>query len=421
MKVIIKDVERITVCVPFTPRCQVWCAREQVQWDISEVIRITTDVPDLVGYGETMPHYTWGKVTDEAIARVKGRNAADFLGDDSLGAGLQMAIYDLVGKANDVPAYKLFNLPHVREWCPISWWNVDMPPEEFAAEAREAVTRGYTSHKIKGRPWWDIYAQVEAISEATPAYYHLDIDWNQMLVNVGNAAAVLQRLDQYDRVSLYESPIYQHDVEGNRQLRAKINRPLAHHFGTPPFPTVVRDEVVDGFVIGGGVTNVLQQGIQAAAFDKPFFLQIVGTGITTALSLQLGAVLTHAQWPAVNCINIYSDDLLATPITIQGGYAQLPQGPGLGIQVDEDALSRFRMEPPYVHPPLQLLLAIVWPDGRKRYYANIQQCWRDAQNGNMPIHEDGARLEYVDDDGSADWQALQARAQTEGPVFSFAA
>ena len=99
MKIKIKDVERITVHVPFTPRCKIWCAREQYQWDISEVVRVTTDVPDLVGYGETMPHYTWGRVSDEAIERVKGANAAQFLGDDSLGAGLQMAIYDLVGKA----------------------------------------------------------------------------------------------------------------------------------------------------------------------------------------------------------------------------------------------------------------------------------------------------------------------------------
>jgi len=162
LKLTIKDVERITVNVPFTPRCQVWNSREQYQWSISEVVRVTTDVPDLVGYGETMLHYTWGRVPDDAIARVKGRNPADFLGDDTLGAGLQMAIYDLVGKALGVPAHRLLNLPRVREWCPISWWNVDMSPEDWAAEAQEAVSKGYTSHKLKGRPWWDIYAQIEA-------------------------------------------------------------------------------------------------------------------------------------------------------------------------------------------------------------------------------------------------------------------
>lgn len=415
----ITDVERITVHVPFTPRSHIWCAREQYQWGISEVVRVTTDVPDLVGYGETMPHYTWGRVTDEAIARVKGRTPAEFLGDESLGSGLQMAIYDLVGKANGVPVYKLFNLPRMREWCPISWWNVDMSPADFAAEASEAVSKGYTSHKIKARPWWDIYAQVEAISKATPEYYHLDMDWNQMLANASNAIPVLQRLDQMPRVSLYESPIFHHDVEGNRQLRSKISLPIAHHFGNPLFPTVIRDEVCDGFVIGGGIKSVLQQGMLAAGFDKPFFLQIVGTGITTALSLHLGAVLSHAQWPAVNCMNIYSDDLLVTPITIKGGYAKTPDAPGLGIEIDESALVRFKMEPPYEHPPLRLLLAVRWPNGRSRYYGNIMQCWTDAHNGNMPIHEHGARLEYVENDGSNDWDQLQARAQREGPVFSY--
>ncbi len=56
MKLKIVDIERITVHVPFTPRSQFWCAREQYQWDISEVIRITTDAPGLVGYGEAMPY-----------------------------------------------------------------------------------------------------------------------------------------------------------------------------------------------------------------------------------------------------------------------------------------------------------------------------------------------------------------------------
>ena len=172
----IKEIEKITVHVPFTPRSHYWCAREQYQWDISEVIRLTTDDPDLVGYGETMPHYTWGKVSDASIERVKGKNPTEFLGDDTLGAGLQMAIYDLVGKMLEVPVYRLFNLPQVRQWCPIAWWNVDMSPDDFAAEAQEALSKGYTAHKIKSRPWWDIYEQVETIGKATPSHYHLDMD-----------------------------------------------------------------------------------------------------------------------------------------------------------------------------------------------------------------------------------------------------
>jgi L-alanine-DL-glutamate epimerase-like enolase superfamily enzyme len=415
-KLSIVDVERIVVNVPLTPRCQEWNAREQYQWGVTEVIRITTDA-GLVGYGETILHYTWGRVSDEAIARVKGGNPAEFLGDDSLGAGLQMALYDVVGKALDVPLYRLLGLPTVRQWCPISWWNTDMPPEALAAEAQDAVARGYTSHKIKARPWWDEYEQVEAISAVTPPYYDIDLDWNQMLINAGNAAPVLEELDKYERVAIYESPIMQRDVEGLRQLRGKTTHPIALHFGNPPFPTVVRQEVCDGFVVGGGVQRVLEQGILAATFDKPFWLQMVGTGLTTTLALHMAAVLPFAQWPSVNCLNMYVDDLLSEPLTIQGGYARVPEAPGLGIEVDEAALARFKMEPPYELPRQRLLLSINWPDGRVRYYANIGQCWDEAKLGNFPAQERGVRMGVRRDDGTPEWAELYARAE-KGPVHS---
>ena len=414
-KLRIKDVERIVVDVPFTPRCQEWNAREVWQWRISEVIRITTDVPDMVGYGETILHYTWSRVSDEAIERVKGQNPADFLGDDSLGAGLQMALYDLVGKALGVPAYRLFGLPRVREWCPISWWNIDISPEANAEEAKDALAQGYTSYKFKARPWWDVYAQVEAVSAVTPPYFQLDLDWNNMLLNVGNAAPVLQALDKYERVAIYESPIMQRDVEGHRQLRQKTNRPLALHFGDPPFPTTIRDEVCDGFVVGGGVASVVRQGHLSAAFEKPFWLQLVGTGLTTALSVHLGAVLPFAQWPSVNCLNNYADDLLAEPLTIQGGYAKVPEAPGLGLPIDEEALVRYKMEPPHEFPKPRLILSVVWPGGRVMHYSGMRQCWDDFWIGNNPAQERGVRMETRADDGSREWTDLWNRLQ-HGPV-----
>jgi hypothetical protein len=52
----------------------------------------------------------------------------------------------------------------VRDWCPISWWNIDFPPEALAEEAKDALAAGYTSFKTKARPWWDVFAQVEAMA-----------------------------------------------------------------------------------------------------------------------------------------------------------------------------------------------------------------------------------------------------------------
>ena len=238
-----------------------------------------------------------------------------------------------------------------------------------------------------------------------------------MLINASNAAPVLNELDKEERVALYESPIFQRDTEGQRLLRRKTQKAIALHFGDPPFPVAVRDEVCDGFVIGGGVARVLREGALAAQFDKPFFLQIVGAGITTALSIQLGAVLPMAQWPAVNCLNNYADDLIVNPIQVTEGYAHVPDAPGLGIEVDEAALAKYKMEPPYEIPRPKLLLSITWPGNRVRHYANMPQCWTDAFAGNIPVQDRGARMVVRADDGSPGWTDLYTRAM-KAPFWS---
>lgn len=437
----ITNIERIPLNVPFTPRCHEWNGLLVWNWSVVEIIRITTDSPGIIGYGETLPHYTWGRVSDESIAKAMGRNPAELLGDDSLGAGLQMAVYDAVGKALGMPVNRLFNLPQVREWCPIAWWNTKMPPEALAEEAKEALAAGYTAHKFKARPFIDVYEQVEAVSAVTPSHYRIDLDWNDMLLNVGNAAPVLQELDKYPRVAIYEGPIPQRDVEGYKHLRRKTNRPIAMHFGAPPFPIAAREEICDGFVVGGGITSVLTNGTLAAAFEKPFWLQLVGTGLVTALAAHLGSVLTHAQWPAITCLNNYSDDLLVEPLTIQGGQIKTPDIPGLGVTVDEAALERFRMPAPHAHPERRHILTVVFPGGKAVHYAHMhsavtnanaanftaeenaamgipvhtRQCWEDFHAGNHPVQVRGVRFEVWKDDGSAEWAELYARAK-QGPV-----
>jgi L-alanine-DL-glutamate epimerase-like enolase superfamily enzyme len=436
----IRNVERIVVQVPFTPRCEEWNPLLVGRWRILEIVRVTTDDPGLVGYGESTYHYTSGNASDAAIERVTGGNPAEFLKDDSLGVDLQMALYDVVGKALGLPVHALLPVPKVRDWAPLGWWNHDMPPEVVAEEAKEAVSKGYLAHKIKTRPWLDVFAQVEAVGAVTPPEYKIDLDWNDMLLNVGNATPVLQELDRYPRVALYEGPIPQRDVEGYQHLRRKVAKPIAIHFGLPPFPTAVRTEMCDGFVVFGGVQAVLQQGILSAAFEKSFFLQQVGTGLTTAMVAHLGAILTHARWPAITCMNNYSDDLLTEPLTIEGGQVRVPEGPGLGVTVDEAALEKYQMEPPYDLPERRHIITVSWPDGRRVHFARMtrppasgsapyshvhfadgsraevgRQCWEDFLAGNHPAFLRGVRMDVRKDDGSAEFTSLYERA-LRGPV-----
>jgi L-alanine-DL-glutamate epimerase-like enolase superfamily enzyme len=408
----ITDVERTVLDVPFRARSRPWNELLVGQWGVVEICRVTTNSPDIVGYGETVLEYTWTQVTDESVGRVIGRNPSELLADDSLGAGLQMALYDIVGKALGVPMYRLLGAPPVRDACPISWWNTKMPPEVLAEEAQDAVAEGYLAHKFKARPWFDVYEQVEAISAVTPQNYKVDIDWNTMLVSAGEATQVLRALDGYERVGIFEDAIGRMDVAGQRFLRDRVGHPTATHFNPVMFPTWIKEDAVDGFVVdAGGVSRFIQDGQTCAAFNKEFWLQIVGTGLTTAYTLHLGAVLTHARWPAVTALNIYADDLIVDPIVIEGGAGRVPQGPGLGVEVDESAIGKYRVESGYRARYPRKLLTVSFTDGRYFEYADMLQLWWNCLNSStLPRQERGARLSFRVDDGSNEFDSLYRRA-----------
>ena len=102
----IESVERILVDVPFRDEPERNMARAHNGWHIAEVCRVTAD-NGLVGYGETLPNYTWGRVSDAAVARVTGQNSDDHLWDDSLGVCLYMALFVLSAQALGVSLYWL--------------------------------------------------------------------------------------------------------------------------------------------------------------------------------------------------------------------------------------------------------------------------------------------------------------------------
>ena len=417
MKVV--DVQRIVVQVPFTPRQQKITAREVYNWNILELCRVQTDTGH-VGWGETVIHYTWARVSDAAVERVKGKSPALMMNDDSLGAGLQMALFDVVGKILEVPVYELLGAK-VRDWVPISWWSIDAPPKDWAGEAKDAVANGYTSFKLKPRPWFDIVAQVDAIAKVVPPHFKLDLDPNQTWQNAASAIPIIKKLEKYPIVAMYESPIPQNDILGNRQIRRATNRPVAMHFGSPPYIPCVREEVVDGFVLCAGKSTVVRQGLLSAEAQMPFWLQLVGNGLTTTWAAHLGAVLTNASWPAITCINIYGHQLLKKPIEVIGGYHQVPNGPGLGVEVDEKAIKKFQVPEkelkkfrdqglPFNAPLPRIINCVVYPDNACVYMASTSQGYGYFGGGNGPAYAEGVRMEPWADDGSKQWAELYARA-----------
>ena len=415
MKVI--DVERTIVDVPYTAR-QSQITIESVStvynWSVLEMCKVTTDTGH-VGWGETVIHYTYGRTTDESVQRVLGESPAKWMNDDSIGAGLQMALFDVVGKILEVPVYELIGTK-VRDTVPISWWSIDASPQKWAAEAKDAAACGYTSFKNKVRPWWDIVEQVDAICNVVPQEFKLDLDPNASFRDAATALPIMEKLAKYDNVAMFETPIPQEHIADNKRIRAETDRPIAMHFGSPPYTVNIRESVCDGFVISGGKSDVVRQGLLSAEADLPFWLQIVGTGLTTTWAGHLGAVLTHATWPAITCINIYSHHLLTKPVEVVDGCHRIPDAPGLGVEVDEDAVERYRVpdekldaEGLYKHPDPQIIKTVVYPDGSCIHMEGDRLEYFNSGEGKA--HVDGARLEVWYDDGSSEWASLFRRVQ----------
>ena len=397
---IVEDIERIVLNVPFHPRCARIKETRVPGWSMVELCRVKT-AGGVEGIGETIENYTWGRSKEDQFKRVVGKNLFDFLWDDSLGAGLQMALFDAAGKLLGVPCHRLMGTLY-REACPVSWWAQDMKPEEWAAEARTAEEHGFTTMKAKARPWFDIDQQLEAVCAAVSPHFKFDTDFNALLLGEDVAAPLICRLEQkFPNLAIVESPIPQEDVAGNVVLRRKIRSPIAMHLGSPPVMTAIREGVCDGFVIGGGARRVIADGILAGQARMPFWLQMVGTGVTTTFSVHLGGVLEQARWPYIPCINIYSHTLLKE-FKVEGGHVKVPQEPGLGVELDWDAIENFRVDPDFQKPVKRQIHTIMWPEGRQTHYPDGGYR-SDFLAGKLPVSLPGISLERQLDDGSEEF------------------
>ena len=331
----VKNLEMLALNIPFyCDRVRVHMHRALTHSERLYVYRLELD-NGVIGYGES-PDDESGN-----IERILGRNPFALMQSEAVGFGIQMALFDAAGKAVEVPAYQLLG-DKVRDRCPISWWAIDMPPEDWVEEAVESVQRGYTSIKLKARPWWDIFAQVDALAQVVPKDYQFYIDFNGFLLTKESAISVLKRLAVCPNVAYYESPFWlRTDFQGAKCLQEAVEIPIIDHFRE----TYLRGGVGDGFVVGGGATEARRKSALCASFDKPFWLQMVGSGITTAYAVHIGAVLTHARLPAITTHELWEHDLLKQRLEVENGTIAVLECAGLGIEVDESALERYRVEP----------------------------------------------------------------------------
>jgi L-alanine-DL-glutamate epimerase-like enolase superfamily enzyme len=332
---------------------------------------------------------------------------------------LDMACYDLMGKHLGVPAWKVMGQQR-RQWVNMGWWMPCMSPEDSAAEVAIAAERGYRGLKCKARAFYDVVEQAQAMNEAAPPDFRVEFDFNGSLINVEKALPILRQLEKIPVVKGVEEPIFAYDIEGWRRLHQEIRIPFyLHGVGTifdgpsrqPSGPWLgLRAGDFDGALCSHeNIRNALAASWAFAAANTPILLQYVGSGITAAFACQMGAVMHTATLPGVTASHSYEDDLITEPLTMQRGLMKVPQGPGLGVELDEDAVARYRNTPAVEWPRFFSVISL--PGGVKHYYRNLQQAERLMKEGVDESFAVGVRLDEREDDGSEQfdriWKQLQ--------------
>ncbi|HCL29223.1 MAG TPA: hypothetical protein DIC52_12405 [Candidatus Latescibacteria bacterium] len=410
----IERIEALSLIVPHEERIRTKFHHFGVTEEVT-VYRFHTD-NGLIGLGENP-----GPPLDQAL--LDGYIGTDPF-DHVMGQGrynLDMACYDLMGKHLGLPAWKLMG-QQMRQWVTMGWWMPCMSPEDSAAEVQEAAGRGYRGLKCKARAFYDVVEQSAAMQEVAPPDFRVEFDFNGALMNVERALPILRELEKFPVVKGVEEPIFAHDVEGWRRLHQEIRIPFYLHgvnvirHGPSREPSgpwmMLRAGDFEGALCSHeNVGTALAAAWTFTAANTGILLQYVGTGITSAFACQLGAVMPTANIPAVTCSHTKEHELITEPMVMQRGFMKVPEGPGLGVELDEDAVARYSSLALREWP--RHLSVVSLPGGLKHYYQSLQQAEQLMKLGVDEAFAPGVRLDEWEDDGTDTFDRLWRQLQRQ--------
>jgi L-alanine-DL-glutamate epimerase-like enolase superfamily enzyme len=266
-------------------------------------------------------------------------------------AVIDIAIYDLLGKAFNLPVHQLLGGAYREEFA-VSRTVTIKSPQEAIAEALSYVTGGYRGLKIKVGldPKADIEL-VRAIREAVGLEIDIRLDANQ-----GYSAAIaiptLRRMEEYN-LQLVEQPVPRWDLDGMGKVCCALTTPVmacesAHN--AHDVYRLAQHQAADMITIKlprpGGLYPAMRMVAVAEAAGLPVGVgKVDGMGIGAAAHAHLAAVCKDLVEP--NDIEgplKLVDDILAEPLRFEDGNMHIPSGPGLGVEVDEDKLKYYTSE-----------------------------------------------------------------------------
>jgi len=262
-----------------------------------------------------------------------------------LRAAFEMALLDLAGKYYRVPVHDLLG-GKARDAVPLAWGIYQKSPEEMAADARAGVAEGFHAVKLKvGRKLEDDRAAVSAVAAAVGKETPLRLDANMAWKSVPEASRAMQALSAEAAVAWFEQPLARHNLAGLRMLRAHSGIPVMADESLQTLEDayrVAREEAADVWNVyvceAGGLRAAAQVFALAAALDIPC---IIGSqaelGIGTAAAVHLGVAVPNLPYACETFGPLrYHRDVVRNTPRISSGFLYPPDGPGLGVELDEE-------------------------------------------------------------------------------------
>ncbi|MYD62531.1 MAG: hypothetical protein F4W91_15950 [Gemmatimonadetes bacterium] len=402
----ITDIEVIPIAMPLAKRYDNHHGHTRM-YDIDQhvVVKIHTD-NGLIGYGD---YEDRSAIASEEIEPLIGRNPFDFL-HNNFHMALGMALYDVMGKYLEVPAYKLLG-QKVRDAVPAAAWTRPCSPEVFAGEIQRAADQGYRIFKMHSDARYDVIEQTRAAAEVAPEGFklHWDFNHNRTMGVVLPIVAELER--NYPVVGFIEDPLPWADIDGWRTLRQKTQLPLIMHNPQLGGMQEVLHGTADIYMIGGRIGDTMRKGFAYGQANIQTLLQQSGNTLMKAFTLHQAAVLPTATAHIITLDDQYEDDITTSQLLPTEGFCRVPEGAGLGVEVDEEKLKQAAQREHI--PKLDVIGVLHLPYGRKYYTRG------EPNVINLTGFEEGAlrgiHCERLVRGESPDFERVHKRLEEEGP------
>jgi len=267
-------------------------------------------------------------------------------------AAVDMACLDAAARALDVPLHALLG-GLVRDRISLSYSVTNQDIEADLAEIRWLLEEGFHVLKIKTGvlPETVEVERIARIRELVGPAFDLRIDFNQGAPRE-RASVLCHRLEQFDPTFI-EQPVKGFDVSEMAALTAALRTPVMADESVMSLQDglrVVQERAADIVSIKlmklAGITQAKKlAGVCEAAGMACYAGAMWESGIGIAASLHFACSTPVVRYGSdfYTCSHLLEDDLIVQPLRIEAGDLVVPDGPGLGVEVDWEAVERYRV------------------------------------------------------------------------------